>query len=184
MSFLPNQTLAGQIISITALTLAPLTTLLGRHYSRTMYFAQMLYLFSAIFNSNATTNFSINLGYSWLSFMPSFTTNYCTAGDFSCLYGNLVSPALCWVGGAVALFLLVKILACKFKSLQFLKVYAFYRGFGYWFFAPLVYYATSTMILKIQLVTMDNSLISAAIILAVFVLIALVELISAKCAQR
>jgi hypothetical protein len=184
MSFLSNQNLAGQIISITALTLAPLTTLLGRHYSRTMYFAQLLYLFSAVFNSNTITNFSTNLGYSWLSFMPSFTSNYCTSGDFSCSYGNLVSPAVCWVGGAVALFLLVKIIACKVKSLQFLKVYAFYRGFGYWFFAPLVYYSTMTIILKIQLSTMDNSLLSAGIVLAVFVLIALIELISAKCAQR
>jgi len=184
MSFLHNQTLAGQIISITALSLAPFTTLLGRHYSRTIYFAQMLYLFSTVFNSNTNTNFSTNLGYSWLSFMPSFTTKYCTAGDFSCLYGNLVSPAICWVGGAVTLFLLFKIIACKLKSLQFLKFYALYRGFGYWFFAPLVYYSTLTLILKIQLKIMDNTLISAAIVLAVFVLIALIELISAKCAQR
>lgn len=139
MSILANQALAGQIIAITGLTLAPLTTLLGRHYSRTIYFAQLLYLFSAIFNSTIDSSFSTNLGYSWLSFMPSFTTNYCTAGDFSCLYGNLISPAICWVGGAVLLLLLVKIIACKVKTLRFLKVYAFYRGFAYWFFAPLIY---------------------------------------------
>jgi len=38
----------------------------------------------------------------------------------------------------------------------------------------LVYYSTSTLILKIQLKIMDNTLISAAIVLAVFVVIALI----------
>ena len=184
MSFLSNQSLAGQIISIAALTLAPLTTLLGRHYSRTLYFAQMLFIFSTVFNSSTDISFSVKLGYTWLSFMPSFTTGYCTISDFSCTYGNLISPALSWVGGAVALLLLIKILSCKFKSLQFLKVYSFYRGFSYWFFGPLVFYCAGTIIVSYLANSYSTSFISAAIVLAVFFVIALIELIAAKCAQR
>jgi hypothetical protein len=184
MSFLPNQSLAGQIIAVAALTLAPLTTLLGRHYSRTLYFAQLLFLFSAIFNSTTEPNFSSNLGYTWLTFMPSFTTGYCTLSDFSCTYGYLISPALSWVGGAVALFLLIKILSCKFRSIQFLKVYSFYRGFSYWFFGPLIYFCAATIIVSYLANNYSTSFVSAAIVLGIFILIAFTELIGAKCAQR
>jgi len=172
MSFLPNQTLAGQILSIVGLSFGPICTLLGRHYSRTLYFAQMLFLFSTLFPTTTDISFSVNLGYSWLSFMPSFTTNFCTAGDFSCNYGYLISPALCWVAGAIAILLLVKILACKFKSLQFLKVYTFYRGIFHWFLGPLVYFSTAKIISGMQLATYDKSFISALIVAGVFLLVA------------
>lgn len=184
MSFLPNQSLTGQILAIAGLTLGSLCTLLGRHYSRTLYFAQMLFLFSAVFPTTTELSFSVNLGYSWLSFMPSFTTNYCTVGDFSCTYGNLISPGLCWVAGAVALFLLVKILACKFKTLKFLKVYTFYRGIFHWVLGPLVYFSTIQVISGLRQSNYDKSFLSALIVLGTFFLVALVELISAKVAQR
>lgn len=110
MSFIPNQLLAGSILAIAGLALSPLTTFIGHHYSRTLYFAQLLYLFSIIFN---TFTFSYKLDYSWLFFMPSFTTSYCSPGDFSCRLGHLISPAICWVGGAVLLYLIVKLIARK-----------------------------------------------------------------------
>ena len=74
MSYLHDQELIGKILAITALSLAPPCTLLGRHYSRTLYFAQILFLFSSAFKTTANSNFSMTLGFSWLSFMPSFIT--------------------------------------------------------------------------------------------------------------
>ena len=112
--------------------------------------------------------------------MPSFTTKYCVQYDFSCLYGNLISPGIIWVGGAVVLLILIKILACNFKSLRFLRIYSFYRGFSFWFIGPLVYNSTDMVRINDQ---KDYSFISAIIVLAVFFLIALIELIAAKRSQ-
>lgn len=63
----------GKALAITGLTLAPLTTFFSRHYSRSLYFAQMLFVWGVIFltvTSTTTTTLAISLSYSWLSFMP------------------------------------------------------------------------------------------------------------------
>ena len=179
MSFLPNQLLAGRILAISGLALAPFTTSLGNHYSRTLYFSQFLFLFSFIYNTTTEVSFSAHLDYSYLTFMPSFTST--SWGDFSYDFGFLVSPAICWLGGVILLFLLVKLLACKFENLTFCKPYSFYRGFFYWFFVPLTYLSTSRLIYGIQANDLTKSWVTAIIILSGFVLIVLVELSATKC---
>lgn len=174
MTYLHSQELIGKILAITALSLAAPCTLLGKHYSRTLYFAQMLFLFSSVFQTTTDSNFSMNLGFSWLNFMPSFTYHYCNQGDFSCDYGYLISPGIVWLGGALAFLLLFKLIACMTESLQFLKFYAFYRGFFHWFMGPLVYFSTARIIQAIQFDNFDVSFTSAIIVLALFFLIAVV----------
>lgn len=172
MSYLHSQELIGKILAITALSLAAPCTLLAKHYSRTLYFAQMLFLFSSVFQTTTDSNFSMNLNFSWLNFMPSFTNHYCDQGDFSCDYGYLISPGLVWLGGAVAFFLIFKLIACRMGNLHFLRFYAFYRGFFHWFMGPLVYFSTARIIKAIQYSNFDVSFTSAIIVLAVFCLIA------------
>ena len=70
------------------------------------------------------------------------------------------------------------------ENLQFLKFYAFYRGFFHWFMGPLVYFSTSRMIKAIQLDEFDVSFTSAVIVLGVLLLIVIVELVSAQVAQQ
>ncbi len=173
MSYLHNQALIGKILAIAGLSLAAPCTLLGRHYSRTLYFAQILLLFSFSFRNTSDPNFSMNLDFSWLSFMPSFTQRYCTPGDFSCDYGYLISFGMCWLAGAIVFFLLFKIVAWKMENLRFLRFYAFYRGFFHWFMGPLVYFSTAQIIKSIQFHNFDVSFTSAVIVLGVFLLIAL-----------
>ena len=90
MSFINDQELVGKILSIVGLTLAPLTTLFGRHYSRSLYFAQMVYLVgalstvqSALSTGTLTTTISTNLHWSYLDFLSEFTSkidNMCMTG--------------------------------------------------------------------------------------------------------
>ena len=89
MSFINDHELVGKILSIVGLTLAPLTTLFGRHYSRTLYFAQLISAIGALTTvmSGATTTLnttiSTNLSWSSLEFLPEFTTkvnNMCKTG--------------------------------------------------------------------------------------------------------
>ena len=57
----------------------------------------------------------------------------------------------------------------------------------YWFFGPLIYAATNTLIPHIEAGTLDtNNKDAAGSIIAIlgFVIIAIVELIAYKCAQR
>ena len=90
MSFINDQELVGKILSIAGLTLAPLTTLFGRHYSRSLYFAQFLFAIgalstiqSALTTGTLNTTISTNLSWSSLDFLPEFTTkinNMCMTG--------------------------------------------------------------------------------------------------------
>lgn len=184
MSFPPSQTLIGMILAIAGLALAAPCTLLGRHFSRSLFLAQMLYVFSSIYSTTTTASFSSNLDYSWLSFMPQFTKNYCSSGDFSCNYGNLISPGICWFAGAVLLFLIIKIVSCKKRDCKFLSVYNLYKGLFYWFMPPLVFYSTATIIYSLQNSSSDKNFYSAIIVLGMIVLVIIVELIAYKVAQR
>jgi uncharacterized membrane protein len=145
----------------------------------------MLYIFSSVYGSTTTPPYSTNLNYSWLTFMPSFTSFYCNNGDFSCNYGYLISPALCWLAGAILIFLIMKIAGCCKRNAKFLSVYNFYKGFSYWFMPPLVYYATLAVISALQKgVLSTTTFITALIVLGVTFAVALIELIAYKAAQR
>lgn len=89
MSFINDQELAGKIISCVALGLAPLTTLFARHYSRSVYFAQLLFIVSSLSSTftpastSTNTIISSSLHWSTLDFLPEFTSkidNMCVAG--------------------------------------------------------------------------------------------------------
>lgn len=80
--------------------------------------------------------------------------------------------------------LVIKIVACKKKEVKFLSFYNFYKGFMYWFFAPLVYYSTYIVVNGLQASSMGNNFIAGVIVLAVFLVISIVELIAYKVAQR
>ncbi len=184
MSFIPDQAMVGQILSYAGLSISLFTTLLGRHYSRTIYFAQLLFIFSTLFPDTSDTTFSLHLGYSWISFMPTFLTSYCNKGDYVCTNGYLLSPLICYIGGAIGLFLVVKLLACKFKTLQFLKVYAFYRGLSYWFLAPLIYVSSAQIVVSLVAGNYDYNFMYAAAAVGVILVLGIVELVAAKVAQR
>jgi hypothetical protein len=148
MSFIPSQDVIGQALSIAALVLASPSTFLFRTYSRSLDFAQMLYVFAAAY-STSTTVFSTNLNYSFLSFMSNFLT-FCTSEDYVCTYGYLLSPALSWLAVALLSFLLAKLLSCINKQADYYKFYNFWRGVLRWVMAPLVYFSTGYLINFIQ----------------------------------
>ena len=53
MSFIEDKELVGKILAIAGLALAPFTTLFARHYSRTLYFAQFLFIMAALNVANS-----------------------------------------------------------------------------------------------------------------------------------
>jgi len=185
MSFIGDLETVGRALSIAGLVLAPFCTLFARHYSRTLYFAQFLSAVYFVFNTGiGGTPISAYLGYSSLEFMPEFTSGYCTAGDFSCTYGKLISSALVWIGVAALMILIIKLVACKKKEAKYLSFYNFYRGFMYWFFGPLVMAAAGAIIDGVQNNTMNNDFIAGIIIVVGFVAISIAELVAYKVAQR
>lgn len=100
-SFIPEQALIGQIFAIAGLALVPFNTFFRRTYSSVLDATQMSYLFTMVL-SPSIQFFSKELYYCWLSFMKTFL-EYCTDGDFSCNYGYLLSPLMCWVGASILL---------------------------------------------------------------------------------
>lgn len=185
MSFIGDQETVGRALSLAGLALAPFCTLFARHYSRTLYFAQFLYALYALFTtSTMNTPISAHLSYSHLDFMGDFTTNYCTAGDFSCSNGKLVSPAIVWIGAAALLFLIIKIVQCKKKEAKFLSFYNWYKGFMYWFFGPLLAAAVGVIYDGIKNSDMGTDFIAGIIVVVAFVAISIVELVAYKVAQR
>ena len=191
MSFIGDQELVGKVISLVGLFLAPCTTLLSRHYSRSLYFAQILYaLSSAITLTGTNTVISSYLSWSHLDFLPEYATKisgFCVTGEFACTNAKLVSAGLSWLIGVVFFFILVKLVACKKRDAKFLSFYNFYKGFMYWFFGPLIVAATTTLVPLIQAGTLSTSskdFSGSAIVLIGFLLIGIIELIAYKCAQR
>ena len=90
MSFINDQELVGKILAIAGLTLAPLTTLFGRHYSRSLYFTQFIFAIgtlstiqAALTTGTINTTITTYLHWSYLDFLPEFTTkinNMCVTG--------------------------------------------------------------------------------------------------------
>lgn len=150
MSFIEDKELVGSILSFVALGMAPLTTLFARHYSRTLYFIQLIFITYSTFMVTSKDIVSPHFKDSWLDFMSSYTTNFCEAGDFSCRHGKLVSPAIIWISIGAFFFILIKIISCKKKEAKFLSFYNFYKGFLSWFFVPLFYYAIYEVITHLE----------------------------------
>ena len=178
-SFIPQQDNIAIGFSIAGLAFIPISTYYRRSYSRVLEAVQMCYLFA--FTLVTTTSlFSNKLGYSWLSFMPSFL-NFCTTGDFSCTYGYLLSPSICWVGASLLFLIIIKIAGrCK-PSCKFQPFYNFFKGFFRWTFAPLIYFSALVLINKLQAGSKDNDLIASAVVLGYFATICFIEIIGYSC---
>lgn len=175
-SFIPQQDNLGMGFAISGLALICFSTYYRRAYSRILEAVQMTYLFAFIFTPT-TALFSNKLGYSWLSFMPSFL-NYCTAGDFSCTYGYLLSPAICWAGAALLSLIIIKIIGrCK-PSVKFEPFYNFYKGLFRWTFGPLIYFSTLVLITSLQNNSKDKDFIASAAVLGYSAAICFIELIA------
>jgi len=147
-SIIPFQTTLGLAFSITGLTLVAPVSYHFRSYSHTLDAAQLFYVFATVFAPSINL-FSNELKVSWLSFMPNFL-NYCINGDYSCNYGNLISPTLCWIGSVFLLLIIFKLVAIKKPNLKFQPFYTFYKGFLRWTLGPLVYYSTTTLITALK----------------------------------
>lgn len=177
-SFIPQLDDIGIGFSIAGLAFVSISTYYRRSYSRVLEAVQMAYLLA--FTMTPTTSlFSNKLGYSWLSFMPSFL-KYCTTGDFSCTYGYLISPSICWAGATLLCLIIIKIIGrCK-PNIKFQPFYNFFKGFFRWTFAPLIYFSTQILITKLQAGNKDNDLIASAVVLGYFAAISIIELIGYK----
>ena len=68
MSFIGDQELVGKILSVAGLALAPCTTLFARHYSRTLYFGQFLYVIAVLNTVNTGSIVSDHLEYTGIDF--------------------------------------------------------------------------------------------------------------------
>ncbi len=158
--------------SIAGLALVCLNTYFRRTYSPTLSSCQLFYLFAMVLAPTVSL-FSRQLSYSWLSFMPNFL-NYCSSGDFSCNYGYLLSPSICWAGAAILSFIIIKIIARKKPNAKFQPFYNFYKGLLRWTFAPLIYFCTLIVIIGLQYKSIDTNFYGAVIVLAYFVLICVV----------
>jgi hypothetical protein len=183
MSFIPNQNIIGQALAIAGLSLVAPSSYLFRSFSRTLDFAQMLYVFSIAYAPTATI-FSSNLGYSFLSFMPNFLT-FCTQGDYVCTNGYLLSPGAVWLGLVILTFIVSKLVCCTDKTKKYHKFYNFLKGFMRWFMPPLVYSSTGSIIIFLQTYTITSSstdFIVAAGVLGFFALWFLIEVIGYKIA--
>lgn len=183
MSFIPYQNYIGMAMSIAGLALVAPISYYFRIYSRALEFAQLFYIFTMLFAVGMTT-FSQNLGYSWISFIPSFLTNYCSNGDFLCSYGYLITPTIVLLGFILLMFIILKIVACKKPEVRYKPFYTFIKGLFRWMLLPLVYYSTDTLIVAIKngislssSSFYDKNFIAAVVIDGFFVIWALVELI-------
>ena len=78
---------AAIILSIAALSIAPVVLFFFRHYYRGLDFLQMCYLFAMLM---ADTTFSSHLGTASLQFNKNILT-FCTDGDYVCSNGFLLS---------------------------------------------------------------------------------------------
>lgn len=74
--FIPSQDLIGKAFSIAGLALVGVSTYFFRNYSRVLDYAQLFFIFTAIYASTTLT-FSDNLRWSTIEFMPSFIDSYC-----------------------------------------------------------------------------------------------------------
>lgn len=113
MSFIGDKELVGKILCGVGLALAPMTTLFARHYSRTLYFIQFVFLTTSFMMMTTEDIVSKHLNWSALDFMDEFTSGFCDSGDFACRYGKLISTAIVWISVAAFMFILIKVISCK-----------------------------------------------------------------------
>jgi len=164
-------------------------------YSRVLDYAQMLYVFAIAYVIVSPTalstdpiHFSKRLDYSFLSFMSSFMNSLisgCSSTDYACKYGNLFSPAICWLGVAIGMLIIIKLVSIKKHNAKYLPFYNFWKGLMRWFMAPLIYYSTDMLIIQNRKYgTTDRDFYASAGVLAFFALYTLIELIGLKLMQK
>lgn len=169
-SFVPSQELIGKAFAIAGLALVAPSTYFFRNYSRVLDCVQMFYVFALAYASTYNV-FSLSMPWGFLSFMPSFISNYCHDGEFLCTYGYLISPAISWFGAALLVLIIVLIVSCKKNNVRYQSFYIFWKGLFRWFSVPLAYYCTFQIITSLQLeefkpteVNFDAAVIIAGII--------------------
>lgn len=168
-SFVTSQDIIGKAFAIAGLALVAPSSYLFRNYSRVFDYVQLFYVFSLAYAST-TGVFSQNLDWGSLSFMQNFLNAYCNAGEFICLYGYLISPAIAWFGVTFFMLLILGLISLKKSSVKYQNFYNFWKGFFRWVSVPLIYLCTTQIITSIQNnfnyseVNFDAALIVAAII--------------------
>lgn len=152
------------------MVLAPFCTLFRNTYSSVLDAVQLFYLFSIVLAPDIDV-FSHNLDYSWLTFMPNFLM-YCSAGDFSCSYGFLLSSLICWIVLSLLAYLFF-LLIQKIKpiKLKYRHFYAFFRGVFRWMFSPLLFYSAVVLIKRLQGDEITQGLAGSIIVLGVLIMI-------------
>ena len=185
-SYIPSQELIGKAFAVAGLALVAPSTYYFRNYSRVLDYVQLFYAFALTY-ALASGDFSLKLGWGFLSFMPSFLDSYCSTGDYLCQYGYLVSPLVSWFGVALLMLLLIKVVSCcKRSGAHYQPFYNFWKGLFRWCFGPLVYLSTGQMVSQLQAgksITGWNLLGPAVVCVVLFVWM-WVELIGYRCVQR
>jgi hypothetical protein len=183
-SFIPSQVIISQAFAIAGLVLVAPSTYFFRNYSRVLDYVQLFYVFALTY-AVTSSDFSLKLGWGFLTFIPSFLTSYCTAGDYLCTNGYLISAGISWFGAALLMLIIIKIVSCKKAGARYQPFYNFWKGLLRWFMGPLVYYSTLQIISSLQSnKIMDINFIAAAGVCALLVIWMFVELIGYKCVQR
>ena len=167
----------GKAFAIAGLALVAPACYFFRMYSRVLDYVQMIYVFSLVFAADASL-FSNRLSWAFLDFMPSFLKAYCQADDYVCIYGYLLSPAACWLGVTLLMFILLRI-ASKNKH-AFYHFYNFWKGINRWVMPALIYYSTEIIITKVKAQTYDNNFKYAVGVAAFYLSFLFIEVICYK----
>jgi hypothetical protein len=182
-SFIPSQTAIGNGFSVAGLALVCISTYFFRNYSRVLDCVQLFYVFALVFAPTGG-EFSLNLGWGSLSFIPSFLGSFCVTGDFICTNGYLLSAGASWVGATFLMLIIIKIISCKRTNTRFQSFYNFWKGILRWVMTPLVYVSTIQVITQVKLnKIMDVNFYASAGVCAFFVIMWFVELIGYKCVE-
>lgn len=169
---------------MTGLALVGISTYFFRNYSRVLDCVQLFYVFALVFASS-DGEFSLNLGWGSLTFIPSFLGSFCVTGDYVCTNGNLLSAGISWLGAAFLMLLIVKIISCKRTNTRYQSFYNFWKGILRWVMTPLVYVSTIQIINQVkQNKIMDVNFYVSAGVCAFLVFWWIVELIGYKCVER
>jgi hypothetical protein len=183
-SFIPSQNTIASAFSVTGLALVGLSTYFFRNYTRVLDCVQMFYVFALVFAATGN-EFSLNLGWGSLTFIPSFLGNYCVSGDYLCTYGYLISAGVAWFAIALLMLILIKIVSCKRTGTRYQSFYNFWKGILRWVMTPLVYYSTLQVISQLKTNNlMDRNFYASAGVCVFLFIWTLVELIGYKCVQR
>jgi hypothetical protein len=132
------QPVLGRIFAIVGLILVPFSTYFRRIPSSTLDLMQLSYIFASVLASN-NRFFSNELGFSWLTFMPSFFKS-CDPNHFACMHGNLVCPLIVWTAFAILTLIVLRLARKKIRYVRYQTFYNFYKGFLRWMIWPLFYF--------------------------------------------